>query len=562
MGHNAARLVEWLYDALVEHLVDEGLEVEDGGRPRRRAGDRAPRRPRRAGDVRLAAAAGRRVRPRARDRGPRDGDRPALGRASPTWCPTPGCRRSSRSASWPRLVDRFGQRSADVIAGAHGRLVKTVGDEVLFVADSAAAAATDRARARRDDGRGPGAARRPRRHRDRHRAHPDGRRLRPDGQPGQPADRAGRPGHRAGRRRDRRGPWRAATTSRSTSSGPGRSAGWAWCGPGWCGARGEGRAAHALASAPVSTDSASGGSSDDSYGSYDNVTLRPHDDRGHVVELVLDRADSAQRAVDGDGARRRGGHGRPGRRRRGCARSWCPPRRRRPSASARTSRSATPSATPTCWRSGRTSARCFGGILDLPVPTIAAVHGFALGGGLELALSCDLIVADETAVLGLPEVTVGVIPGGGGTQLLTRRIGSSRAADLVFTGRRLDVDEAERIGLVDRRVPAGTDRDGGARAGRHDRRQLAGRGAQRQAGPAPRERRRPGHRPGRRGRRLAGNRLLRGSRARGSRRSTRSAGPTGPADERRPDDVVDASAPDTPRGRCVGVHRGGGDRDD
>jgi enoyl-CoA hydratase/carnithine racemase len=101
----------------------------------------------------------------------------------------------------------------------------------------------------------------------------------------------------------------------------------------------------------------------------------------------------------------------------------------------------------------------FGGILDLPVPSIAAVHGFALGGGLELALSCDLIVCDETAVLGLPEVTVGVIPGGGGTQLLTRRIGSSRAADLVFTARRLDVAEAERIGLADRRVPAGSDRE-------------------------------------------------------------------------------------------------------
>ena len=100
----------------------------------------------------------------------------------------------------------------------------------------------------------------------------------------------------------------------------------------------------------------------------------------------------------------------------------------------------------------------FGGILDLPVPTVAAVHGFALGGGFELALSCDLIVCDETAVLGLPEVTVGVIPGGGGTQLLVRRVGASRAADLVYTGRRVEVDEAERLGLVDRRVPAGTDR--------------------------------------------------------------------------------------------------------
>ncbi len=97
----------------------------------------------------------------------------------------------------------------------------------------------------------------------------------------------------------------------------------------------------------------------------------------------------------------------------------------------------------------------FGGVLELPTPVIAAVHGFALGGGLEFALCCDLIVADESAVLALPEVTVGVIPGGGGTQLLARRIGMARASDMIFTGRRVDVAEAERLGLIDRRAPAG-----------------------------------------------------------------------------------------------------------
>jgi enoyl-CoA hydratase/carnithine racemase len=89
------------------------------------------------------------------------------------------------------------------------------------------------------------------------------------------------------------------------------------------------------------------------------------------------------------------------------------------------------------------------------MPTIAAIHGYALGGGLELALSCDLLVADQTAVMGLPEVTVGVIPGGGGTQLLPRRVGYGRAADLIFTGRRVDADEALSLGVVDQVVPAG-----------------------------------------------------------------------------------------------------------
>src|SRR5262250_217272 len=97
----------------------------------------------------------------------------------------------------------------------------------------------------------------------------------------------------------------------------------------------------------------------------------------------------------------------------------------------------------------------FGGLLALPQPVIAAVHGYALGGGCELALCCDLIVADETAVFGLPETTVGLVPGGGGTQLAQRRLGPGRAADLIFTGRRVAADEAERIGLIDRLAPAG-----------------------------------------------------------------------------------------------------------
>lgn len=106
-----------------------------------------------------------------------------------------------------------------------------------------------------------------------------------------------------------------------------------------------------------------------------------------------------------------------------------------------------------------TTRAAYTGVLELPMPTVAAVHGFALGGGFELALACDLIVADATAVVGLPEVSVGVIPGGGGTQLLPRRVGAARAAELVFSARRVEAAEARELGLVDQLAEAGRDRD-------------------------------------------------------------------------------------------------------
>jgi len=91
-------------------------------------------------------------------------------------------------------------------------------------------------------------------------------------------------------------------------------------------------------------------------------------------------------------------------------------------------------------------------IADTRKPVIAAVSGFCLGGGLELAMMCDLIIASETARFALPEITLGIMPGAGGTQRLPRFIGKAKAMDLILTGRMMDAAEAERAGLVSRVV--------------------------------------------------------------------------------------------------------------
>lgn len=96
----------------------------------------------------------------------------------------------------------------------------------------------------------------------------------------------------------------------------------------------------------------------------------------------------------------------------------------------------------------------FTAVARIPKPVVAAVTGYALGGGCELALCADIRIAAENAKLGQPEILLGLVPGAGGTQRLPRLVGPSRAKDLIFTGRQVRADEAFRIGLVDRVVPA------------------------------------------------------------------------------------------------------------
>ncbi|MGE3287848.1 MAG: enoyl-CoA hydratase/isomerase family protein [Pseudonocardia sp.] len=102
----------------------------------------------------------------------------------------------------------------------------------------------------------------------------------------------------------------------------------------------------------------------------------------------------------------------------------------------------------------RRLSACFGAVSEIPKPTVAAITGYALGGGLEVALGADRRVCGDNARLGQPEILLGLIPGGGGTQRLARLVGAPRAKDLIYTGRMVGASEALAMGLVDEVVPA------------------------------------------------------------------------------------------------------------
>ena len=98
----------------------------------------------------------------------------------------------------------------------------------------------------------------------------------------------------------------------------------------------------------------------------------------------------------------------------------------------------------------RRGQAAIGALQDLAIPVIAAVNGYALGGGTEMALACDFIYASENAMFGLPEITLGIMPGFGGTQRLPRLIGANRAKEMIFTGAMVNAEEALRLGIVNR----------------------------------------------------------------------------------------------------------------
>lgn len=102
---------------------------------------------------------------------------------------------------------------------------------------------------------------------------------------------------------------------------------------------------------------------------------------------------------------------------------------------------------------------CFGAVAGLPKPVICAINGYAFGGGLELALACDMRVVDQETRVGLTETTLGIIPGAGGTQRLPRVVGAAKAKEMIFSGARLSGAEAAEIGLASYAVPAGDVRD-------------------------------------------------------------------------------------------------------